>query len=149
MNKPMKSTGSYWGTQADFAGMLEQIKKIGPILEENAQANDDLGKLNDVTFNALRPLRMSHIFAAEENGGLQLSPSQGMKLIEAITYYSGSAGWISMVHACVSAMAAAFLPDSAVGRLFAPGTENRFSGQGTPTGMLKKVEGGYMLNGKW
>jgi alkylation response protein AidB-like acyl-CoA dehydrogenase len=149
MNKPMKSTGSYWGTQADFAGMLEQIKKIGPILEENAQANDDLGKLNDATFNALRPLRMSHIFAAEENGGLQLSPSQGMKLIEAITYYSGSAGWISMVHACVSAMAAAFLPDSAVDKLFAPGTENRFSGQGTPTGMMKKVEGGYLLNGKW
>jgi len=44
---------------------------------------------------------------------------------------------------------AAFLPDSAVDKLFAPGTENRFSGQGTPTGMMKKVEGGYLLNGKW
>jgi alkylation response protein AidB-like acyl-CoA dehydrogenase len=129
--------------------MLDQVKKIGPILEENAEANDQLGRLNDATFNALKPLRMSHIFAAEENGGLQLSPSQGMKLIEAITYYSGSAGWISMVHACVSAMAAAFLPDSAVDKLFAPGTENRFSGQGTPTGMMKKVDGGYLLNGKW
>ena len=149
MNKPMKSTGSYWGTRTDFAGLLEQIKKIGPILEENAEANDELGRLNEATFAALKPLRMSHIFAAEENGGAQLSPSQGLKLIEAITYHSGSAGWISMVHTCVSAMAAAFLPDSAITDLFGAGTENRFSGQGTPTGMLKKVDGGYLLNGKW
>src|ERR1700743_2793431 len=54
-----------------------------------------------------------------------------------------------MGHAGVTAMAAAFLPDSSFERLFAPGTDNRFSGQGTPTGMLKKVDGGYLLNGKW
>lgn len=53
-----------------------------------------------------------------------------------------------MVHACIGAMSAAFLPDTAIERLFAPGTDNRFSGQDTPTGMLKKVEGGYLLNGK-
>ena len=92
---------------------------------------------------------MSHIFADEEIGGAQLSPTQGLELIEAITYHSGSAGWVSMVHACIGAMSAAFLPDSAIERLYAPGTENRFSGQGTPTGMLKKVDGGYLLNGKW
>lgn len=149
MNKPVKSGGSYWGTRTDFAGLMAHVKKIGPILEENAEDNDKLGRLNDATMEALRPLRMSHIFAAEENGGAQLSPTQGLRLIEAITYHSGSAGWVSMVHACVSAMAAAFLPDSAIDRLFAPGTDNRFSGQGAPMGMLKKVEGGYLLNGKW
>jgi alkylation response protein AidB-like acyl-CoA dehydrogenase len=54
-----------------------------------------------------------------------------------------------MVHACIGAMSAAFLPDSAIARLFGGDTDNRFSGQGTPTGMLKKVDGGYRLNGKW
>ncbi len=92
---------------------------------------------------------MSHIFAGEDIGGAQLSPTHGLELIEAITYHSGGAGWISMVHACIGAMSAAFLPDTAIARLYAPGTENRFSGQGTPTGMLKKVDGGYLLNGKW
>ena len=149
MNKPVKSSGSYWGTKTDFASLVAHIEKVGPILQENAEENDKLGRLNEATLAALKPLRMSHIFASEADGGAQLSPTQGLKLIEAITYYSGSAGWISMVHACVSAMAAAFLPDSSVQRLFAPGTDNRFSGQGTPTGMLKKVEGGYLLNGRW
>ena len=149
MNKPMQITGSYWGTKADFAGLLAYVDKIGPILEQNAEENDKLGRLNDATMEALKPLRMSHIFAAEDIGGAQLSPTQGLKLIDAIAYYSGSAGWISMVHACIGAMSAAFLPDSAIERLFAPGTDNRFSGQGTPTGMLKKVDGGYLLNGKW
>ena len=149
MNKPMQHRAGYWGTKTDFASLLEHVRKIGPVLEANAEANDELGRLNEATFEALKPLRMSHIFATEEIGGAQLSPTKGLELIEAITYHSGSAGWVSMVHACIGAMSAAFLPDSAIERLYAPGTENRFSGQGTPTGMLKKVDGGYLLNGKW
>ena len=149
MNAPMRHGSAYWGTKTDFASLLEHVRKIGPVLEANAAENDQLGRLNEATFEALKPLRMSHIFAGEDIGGAQLSPTQGLELIEAITYHSGAAGWISMVHACIGAMSAAFLPDTAISRLFAPGTDNRFSGQGTPTGMLKKVDGGYLLNGKW
>jgi alkylation response protein AidB-like acyl-CoA dehydrogenase len=149
MNKPVKPSSSYWGTKTDLASLLAYVDKVGPVLEENAEANEQLGRLNDATMAALKPLRMSHIFAAEDLGGAQFSPTNGLKVIDAVAYYSGAAGWISMVHACIGAMSAAFLPDSAIERLFAPGTDNRFSGQGTPTGMLKKVEGGYLLNGKW
>jgi alkylation response protein AidB-like acyl-CoA dehydrogenase len=148
MNKAVRQQG-YWGTKTELSSLLEHVRKIGPTLEENAEENDKLGRLNEITFAALKPLRMSHIFAGEEIGGAQLSPTQGLELLEAITYHSGAAGWISMVHACIGAMSAAFLPDSAIARLFAPDSENRFSGQGTPTGMLKKVEGGYRLNGRW
>jgi alkylation response protein AidB-like acyl-CoA dehydrogenase len=148
MNKAVRQQG-YWGTKTELSSLLEHVRKIGPTLEENAEENDKLGRLNEVTFAALKPLRMSHIFAGEEIGGAQLSPTQGLELLEAITYHSGAAGWISMVHACIGAMSAAFLPDTAIARLFAPDSENRFSGQGTPTGMLKKVEGGYRLNGRW
>ena len=133
MNKAVRQQ-SYWGTKTELSSLLEHVRKIGPILEENAEENDKLGRLNEVTFAALKPLRMSHIFAGEEIGGAQLSPTQGLELLEAITYHSGAAGWISMVHACIGAMSAAFLPDSAIARLFAPDSENRFSGQGTPTG---------------
>jgi alkylation response protein AidB-like acyl-CoA dehydrogenase len=140
---------SYWGVKTDLASLMEHVRKIGPTLEANAEENDKLGRLNEDTFAALKPLRMSHIFAGEEIGGAQFSPTHGLQLLEAITYHSGAAGWVSMVHACIGAMSAAFLPDSAIARLFAPGTENRFSGQGTPTGMLREVEGGYLLTGKW
>lgn len=149
MNKQVKHAASYWGTAHDHAATLARIRALGPILQANAAANDELGQLNAATFEALKPLRMSHIFATESMGGAQLSPTMGLELIEAITYQDGSAGWVSMVHACIGAMSAAFLPDTAVAHLFAPGTDNRFSGQGAPTGMLKKVDGGYLLNGKW
>jgi alkylation response protein AidB-like acyl-CoA dehydrogenase len=149
MNAPLKHATSYWGTKTDFSSLMERVAKIGPVLEENSQENEKLGRLNEASFEALKPLRMSHIFAGEDIGGAQLSPTQGLQLIEAITYHSGAAGWISMVHACIGAMSAAFLPDTAIARLFGGDAENRFSGQGTPTGMLKKVDGGYLLNGKW
>lgn len=147
MNKPIKH-GS-WGTTTDYRDLLSKITEIGPALEANATADEENGELTAATFELLKPLRMSHIFAAESLGGAQLRPTQGLELLAAITWHSGAAGWVSMVHCCIGAMSAAFLPDSAVERLFAPGTENRFSGQGAPLGMLKKVDGGYRLNGKW
>ncbi|RWN93549.1 MAG: acyl-CoA dehydrogenase [Mesorhizobium sp.] len=147
MNKPIKH-GS-WGTTTDYRDLLSKITEIGPALEANATADEENGELTAATFELLKPLRMSHIFAAESLGGAQLRPTQGLELLAAITWHSGAAGWVSMVHCCIGAMSAAFLPDSAVERLFAAGTENRFSGQGAPLGMLKKVDGGYRLNGKW
>lgn len=147
MNKPIKH-GS-WGTTTDYRDLLSKITEIGPALEANTTADEENGELTAATFELLKPLRMSHIFAAESLGGAQLRPTQGLELLAAITWHSGAAGWVSMVHCCIGAMSAAFLPDSAVERLFAPGTENRFSGQGAPLGMLKKVDGGYRLNGKW
>lgn len=147
MNKPMRH--SYWGQTVDHRDLLAKIKEIGPVLEANAAADEAAGELTPATFEALRPLRMSHVLAPESLGGAQLPPRQVLELIEAITWYSGSAGWVSMVHAAIGGMSAAFLPDEAVKDLFAPGTENRFSGQGAPLGMMKPVEGGYRLTGKW
>jgi alkylation response protein AidB-like acyl-CoA dehydrogenase len=147
MNKPMKA--GYWGHSVDHRELLQRIAAIGPQLEANAAADEAAGELTPETFELLRPLRMSHLLATENLGGAQMRPTQVLELLEAITWWSGSAGWVSMVHCCIGAMSAAFLPDSAVERLFAPGTENRFSGQGAPLGMLRKVEGGYRLTGKW
>ena len=147
MNKPMNH--SYWGKSVDYREMLDQIAAIGPQLEANAPADEEAGELTPQTFALLKPLRFSHLLATEELGGAQMRPTEVLQLLEAVSYHSGSAGWVSMVHCCIGAMSAAFLPDSAVERLFAPGTDNRFSGQGAPLGMLKKVEGGYTLTGKW
>ncbi|RGP37143.1 acyl-CoA dehydrogenase family protein [Pseudotabrizicola alkalilacus] len=147
MNKPMKH--SYWGATVDYTDVMARIAEIGPTLEANAAADEAAGELTPESFALLRPLRMSHLMATEELGGAQMRPTEVLQLLEAVTWWSGSAGWVSMVHCCIGAMSAAFLPDSAVERLFAPGTENRFSGQGAPLGMLKKVDGGYSLTGKW
>ena len=147
MNKPMKH--GYWGGNVDYREILNKIAEIGPKLEANAAADEAAGELTPESFELLRPLRFSHLLATEQLGGAQMRPTEVLQLIEAVTTWSGSAGWVSMVHCCIGAMSAAFLPDSAVDRLFAPGTENRFSGQGAPLGMLKKTEGGYTLTGKW
>ena len=84
MNMPLKH--SYWGQTVDYRDLLEQIRQIGPILEANADADEAAGGLTPESFEALRPLRMSHLFAAESLGGAQLPPTQGMELIEAVTW---------------------------------------------------------------
>lgn len=153
MNFPNTSDSmqpSLWGwSDAQQAQLLAQIDSIAPILDGQAAESEALGHLTPDTFEALRPLRMSHIFVPATLGGAQMAPRHGIELLERISYWSGGAGWVSMVHASVGAMSAGYLPDSAVEELFAPGVESRFSGQGAPTGMLKPVEGGYLLTGKW
>lgn len=69
MNKPMKHDAAYWGSSDRHSDLLAQILAIGPILQANAAANDDLGELKAESFAALKPLRMSHIFAPESLGG--------------------------------------------------------------------------------
>jgi len=140
---------NYWGSHDSYHELSARIEEIAPILENNAPMDDVNPELTASTFAALEPLRISHVFVPEQLGGMQLRPTHGLNIFSALSYHSGSAGWVSFVHACVGAMAAAFLPDSAVSRLFPPGVDNRFSGQGAPLGMLKKVEGGYRLSGKW
>lgn len=153
MNFPNRSDEmqpNVWGwSDALQKQCLAQIDAIAPILDAEAAQSEELGHLTPTTFEALRPLRMSHIFVPATLGGAQMAPRQGIELLERISYWSGAAGWVSMVHASIGAMSAGYLPDSAVDELFAPGVDNRFSGQGAPTGMLKPVEGGYLLTGKW
>lgn len=141
-------TESYWGN-TDYREVLKRIEEIGPLLDANADGDEKNGELSVASIEALKPLRISHILVPEELDGAQLRPSEAIQLLSAISYYSGAAGWVSMVHAAIGAMSGAFLPKSASDRLFAPGSDNRFSGQGAPLGMLKKVEGGYLLTGKW
>lgn len=147
MNKHMHQT--YWSSSKEYDNALAQIALIGPKLAANAQPDDELGNLSEETFELLRPLRFSHLLVSSELGGAQMCPTEVIKLVEAVSYWSGSAGWVSMVHCVIGGMSGAFLSDSAVERLFAPGTDNRFSGQGAPLGLLKKTKGGFLLNGRW
>lgn len=147
MNK--HANPSYWGSSVDYRKMLDKIAEIGPTLDAQAPEDEKAGQLTPETFAALKPLRFSHLLATEQLGGAQMRPTEVLQLLEAVSWWSGSAGWVSMVHCCIGAMSAAFLPDSAVDRLFGPDTDNRFSGQGAPLGMLKKVDGGYRLTGRW
>lgn len=150
VSQNLTGESSYWGvggpTQAEF---LAKIHEIGPLLDSESQKSEEEGQLTQKAIDALASTRLSHIFVPENLGGYQLSPTRGLELIEQITYYSGGAGWVAMVYASIGAMSAGYLPDAACDVLFAPDTNNRFAGQGAPTGMLKRVEGGYILNGKW
>lgn len=150
MNVSAQVSSSYWGTSTDVRTLMQRIDThIGPILEANAADDEAAGALGKDSFDALKPLRMSHSLVPETLGGMQLRPTDVMALLSRITWYSGAAGWVSMVHSAIGGMSAAFLPDSATARLFAPGTDHRFSGQGAPFGMLRKTADGYLLTGKW
>ena len=90
MNKHVKP--GYWGDSVDYRDILKKIEEIGPTLEANAPADEEAGELTKESFEALKPLRFSHLMATEELGGAQMRPTEVLQLIEAVTWWSGSAG---------------------------------------------------------
>ena len=63
MNKPMKHDPAYWGSADTHSDVLARILAIGPRLQANADANDELGELDAETFDALERVAFnwSHI----------------------------------------------------------------------------------------
>ncbi|NRG48238.1 acyl-CoA dehydrogenase family protein [Bacillus sp. CRN 9] len=80
-------------------------------------------------------------------GGDERSPSEFLRLIEAISEADGSAGWVASFGSAAVYLAA--LPRDTLARLYANGPDVSFAGGLFPIQPAEKVEGGWRVNGLW
>ncbi|WP_338449813.1 acyl-CoA dehydrogenase family protein [Niallia oryzisoli] len=80
-------------------------------------------------------------------GGDGLSPSEFLKMIEAISEADGSAGWVASFGSAQVYLAA--LPSETLAKVYANGPDVAFAGGLFPVQPAKKVDGGYIVNGLW
>jgi len=80
-------------------------------------------------------------------GGDACSPSEFLRLIEAISEADGSAGWVASFGSAALYLAA--LPLDTLARLYANGPDVAFAGGLFPVQPAEKVEGGWRVNGLW
>jgi alkylation response protein AidB-like acyl-CoA dehydrogenase len=129
--------------------LLAGARAIRPLLEANAAANEAAGALCDEVVEALHDARIFAIFVPRSLGGQELTPTQGLEVLEEIAYADGSTGWVVMA-SCVSiSTAAAFLGDDLVRRMFSGTRTPVIAGHGAPVGKAVARQGGYLLSGNW
>lgn len=134
--------------KAPLSDLLERVGTIGSIIGEHADAAEEAGHILDEVRATLANNGLFSLLVPQAHGGLDLFPQDYVRVIEEISKYDSSAGWVAMVFN-TRTKELLFLEEPTVADLFAAGT-TAIAGQGAAaTGDAVRVPGGYRLSGKW
>ncbi len=127
--------------------LIGRAHDLTGLLRAEVAASDGLGRLTDISVQALRDAELLQFCATPALGGMGASPVEALGVLEALAVADGSAGWVAMVTNSLMMMLTYLQPETAE-RLCANGLPF-IAGQGAPHGTARQVEGGYLVNGRW
>lgn len=136
----------------EFDALIGRIRAIGPLLEDNAEHSEEIGRLSDESAKALIDTGIFRIGIPSELGGHEFSPRQAMETIAEVSYSDASAGWAFMALQLATGTTPAYLGWDVVHDLYPNvrrGHHALIAGQGTKPGTAVKTEGGYRISGDW
>ncbi|GAA4658513.1 acyl-CoA dehydrogenase [Amycolatopsis dongchuanensis] len=137
---------------AEFDGLIARLDEITPLLKDNAEKGEELGRLTDEVAQALQETGAFKVGIPRELGGYEFSPRQVIETIAKVTYADASAGWAYMALQMVTGTTAAYLGPDGVADLYPDvpgGRYARMAGQGTRMGKAVRADGGYRISGQW
>ena len=137
-------------TNQETVDAVERARGLYSLLDEQAEASEELGKLTDAIDDALHETGLYGMWVPKSLGGLELDPITSLGVLEAVSYGQASAGWSLMAAGLSIGTGAAYLSDEAVQNMFVG--VDRFpviAGQGTRPGTAKPVDGGFLISGDW
>jgi alkylation response protein AidB-like acyl-CoA dehydrogenase len=133
---------------------LHLAERLGPALET---ANADAESTCRVNQNAIKMMRENGLLAMTipaEYGGLELDALDGLKVIEALSYFDSAVGWSTMIYAKTAHLGAA-MPEHHARDLYRVTRQGEVfecpitAGAAAPTGEGRKVDGGLRVTGRW
>lgn len=130
-------------------GLVAAMRACDSFFREHAADNEKLGKLLPEVFDALAAHNIHLMLAPKALSGLEFSPTEALRVIEQISWSDPSTGWVAMVVMCGTGMAAGYLADEGIARIFHSDAGNVVCGSGAPTGRAVRVPGGYQVSGQW
>ncbi|MEV6231478.1 acyl-CoA dehydrogenase family protein [Saccharopolyspora shandongensis] len=136
----------------EFTPLRQRLAALGPLLAEHADHNDESGRLADEVVQALHDSGALKTGIPRELGGYEFSPTQQLETIAQLSYLDASVAWTSMALQLVTGTTAAYLGADAAADLFPDVAGGRFAliaGHGTRLGTAKRVDGGFLVSGRW
>jgi alkylation response protein AidB-like acyl-CoA dehydrogenase len=131
--------------------MVQRIENLVPELQPGCLAEEKAGRLSQETVTKLDEIGVFRISTPLEYGGLALSVAEQRRIYTAVGKIAGSTGWVSWVtttHVRWIAMFPEQVRDEVYGLDWVgPLVSGVISGHGP--GRARRVEGGYMLSGRW
>ena len=130
------------------AQILANARAMAPAIAARSREIEDLRRLPADLVAELRGAGFFRMGRSRAKGGPQMSLRQHLEVIEVLAHADPSVGWCVKI-GTDSGLLAEFLPPAASARLL-PGADMITAGQFTTAhGTLERVEGGYVLNGRF
>lgn len=129
-----------------YAEIMASAKKIGMIAEEEAVEADENATISQNVVDAIIESGINRLVIPKEYGHPQIDFTTFADMVKTIGYYNLSAAWVTYFYPLHNSWAA-FLPRHRMDEIYNDG--GLLADIFAPVGKVKKVDGGFMLNGKW
>ncbi len=129
-----------WGGAAEFDSLLAEIRCRRQEFEDQKYISQDIiERFKSIgVYRALVPKRF---------GGDEKSPAEFLQMVEAISAADGSAGWVASFGMNPAYLAC--LPLETIEKVWAETADVVFAGGIFPPQPAKRVEGGFLVKGRW
>ncbi|UOQ59568.1 acyl-CoA dehydrogenase family protein [Leucobacter rhizosphaerae] len=128
----------------DRPRLIESVRPLEPmILAAEATIEDERRMPAEIT-DALYETGMYRAFLPAELGGLDVHPLEWLEAVEELSRMNGSVGWLCMLHT-----GSTWAQPEAMREILKTERWITAGNVGRASGIARKVEGGYMVTGKW
>ena len=112
------ATTSASENSATLNSLLEQLEEIRPILEQERDEGERLGRLTDKTVATLKRVGFLRLYQPKSYGGLEVDPVSCFQLIERVSRIDTNAGWQMGISNSVTHIACARWPEAVTDTIF-------------------------------
>jgi 3-hydroxy-9,10-secoandrosta-1,3,5(10)-triene-9,17-dione monooxygenase len=127
------------------------LEKVDAALDEvrrNAPEAERIGRCPEATVNALTQADVFRAVQPRRFGGTEIDPGSFFEGVVRVGSACGSAGWVAGVVG-VHAWHVAMFDERAQREVWDANPDARIASTYAPTGSVKAVKGGFVLNGRW
>ncbi|MBP1326932.1 alkylation response protein AidB-like acyl-CoA dehydrogenase [Leucobacter exalbidus] len=128
-------------TQPRLAQVVQQYEQM--ILDAETIIENERRVPTEIT-DALYDCGMYRAFLPKELGGLDVHPNEWLEAVEEISRMNGSVGWLCMLHT-----GSTWAKPEAMKEILKTERWITAGNVGRASGIARKVDGGYMIKGKW
>ncbi|MGF6643181.1 acyl-CoA dehydrogenase family protein [Paraburkholderia sp. GAS82] len=126
--------------------LIDAADALGPIVAKHKKALALGPDLPLEIAEALEAAGLTRLWLPRNIGGMELSPVDYFRVMEAVSRHDGSVGWCASI-ASTGTRAAGLIPQSSAAQLLADG--GFVAGSLSPTGKIVKEKDGWRINGRW
>jgi alkylation response protein AidB-like acyl-CoA dehydrogenase len=127
--------------------LIQVATKLGPIISETVNEEENKGRLTVTVVNALRESGFFKLFLPKSLGGLETDPLTMAKIVEEVASHNTAAAWSLMV-ANTTLLMLSRLPEKGIEEIFGDNPDAFIAGSVHPPMMAIRAKDGYVINGR-
>lgn len=123
------------------------IARMAPLVKAAAEENERRRQLSGNVLEAIYDAGLFRLWVPDSLGGAELPLPASLRIFEQVSYADGATGWCVMIGAGAG-LFAGFMEPGAARQVFG-GRTDVVAGSGSPSGLARPVDGGYLATGRW